>query len=198
MHNFKKLWPLMLIVFLASLSSLALADHNRNGRHDGRYDGNHWDRADRTYGTDRPALTDEQIATRDQLFEDHKSKVSVLINDLTDQRLLYHALSQNTSSKPEEIKAIVSEMRRLREAIQAQNEIFKEALKAQGLGGYDGHFGRGPFHRGFGEGYDDGGPGFDCRKSGFGRHVRSDRFDRFDGYDDGYPGSRHKRGHKWD
>ncbi|MDR2350740.1 MAG: periplasmic heavy metal sensor [Deltaproteobacteria bacterium] len=143
-----------------------------------------------------PALTPEQAETSRKLFAEHFEKTRPVRQNLRDQQLVYDALAGNPNAKPEDIKAVVAEMRKLRDRLHELRLEFKAEYEKSGLPAFakGAHLGDPGPHWG-----NDGCGFFGGDKGGRRGHKGRDGY-----YDDGRHRGGHGRGdrqgygHSWD
>ncbi len=80
-----------------------------------------------------PGMNAEQMAQMKQFRQEHHSAIAPLRDQLAQKRMELHALSPNPNVKPEELKAIVSDIMSLRRQMHAVDEAFREKMEKAGL-----------------------------------------------------------------
>ena len=80
-----------------------------------------------------PELSKEQIAQMDKYHEEHRAAVAPLFDQLMEKKMELRALSPTPNVKPEELKAITSEIAALRAKIRAVNDEFYANMDKAGL-----------------------------------------------------------------
>lgn len=127
-------------------------------------------------------ISAEDRAALDKLFDDHRTKTAPLRDQLWAKRMEYEALSDNPNVKPDEIKALVAEMSKLRTQLRGERDTLRKALNDKGFDrrhfrGYHGHKARFYDHGGF---YDD---DRDFGRPGPPRHGKGPRVHHYNGGD---------------
>lgn len=119
-------------------------------------------------------MNPEDQAAWTELWKEHRDKIEPLHDQMWAKRLEYDFLAANPNTKPDEVKAVINEMLRLKGQLRAEKNKLADAAQAKGLKGHGfgprGWGGHGP-GAGFGDcpGFGGKGPGKGPGK-GFGRH----------------------------
>lgn len=137
----------------------------------------------------RPSpMTEEQKAKWDKIWAARHDKIASLRNDLIDQRLIYRAIVNNQTATLTDIKGVVAELRRVRDALTNEYKALKADLDKEGLSQYFNPYRSHRLHRGFGLGHGFGGSCGQCfTRPGFKGHGfkgHSQKIDR--GADSGH------------
>ncbi|MDR2198382.1 MAG: hypothetical protein LBR53_02795 [Deltaproteobacteria bacterium] len=88
---------------------------------------------------DRPAeetatLSTERLNRRRALLDDYFAKAEPILEDLRDQQLLYDSFKGNSNVAAQDVRAVVSEMRKLRDRLNALTDNLKADFEKNNLG----------------------------------------------------------------
>ncbi|MDL2260045.1 periplasmic heavy metal sensor [Deltaproteobacteria bacterium OttesenSCG-928-K17] len=78
-------------------------------------------------------MSAEDQAAIDKIFDDHRLKTAPLRDQLWAKRMEYDALANNPNVKPDEIRAIIADMGKIKTQLRTERDGLRAALKEKGF-----------------------------------------------------------------